>query len=76
MSHGAWIGLLHAGRHGAVWLREAIAAARGDGTLRRARLSDLITHILSTGRRVRVVYARGGWVNVNNLTDLLDASAI
>ena len=25
-------------------------------------------------RPVRVVYARGGWVNVNNLTDLLDAS--
>jgi len=75
-SHGAWIGLLHAGRDGAAWLREAIAAARSDGTLRSARLSDLITRIVSAGRRVRVVYARGGWVNVNNLTDLLDASAI
>lgn len=75
-SHGAWIGLLHAGRDGAAWLREAITAARGDGTLRCARLSDLITRMVSSGRRVRVVYARGGWVNVNNLTDLLDAAAI
>jgi hypothetical protein len=25
---------------------------------------------------VRVVYVRGGWVNVNNLTDLLDASGL
>jgi hypothetical protein len=25
---------------------------------------------------VRVVYTRGGWVNVNNLTDLLAASDI
>ena len=75
-SHGAWIGLLHAGRDGAAWLGEAIAAARDDGTLRSARLSDLITRVLADGRAVRVVYTRGGWVNVNNLTDLLAASDI
>jgi phosphoenolpyruvate phosphomutase len=75
-SHGAWIGLLHAGRDGATWLREAIAAARADGTLRSARLSDLITQVVAAGRAVRVVYTRGGWVNVNNLTDLLAASDI
>ena len=75
-SHGAWIGLLHAGRDGAAWLGEAIAAARADGTLRSARLSDLITRVLADGRAVRVVYTRGGWVNVNNLTDLLAASDI
>jgi phosphoenolpyruvate phosphomutase len=75
-SHGAWVGLLHAGRDGATWLREAITATRDDGTLRTARLSDLISRVLACGRRVRVVYARGGWVNVNNLTDLLDASGL
>jgi phosphoenolpyruvate phosphomutase len=75
-SHGAWIGLLHAGRDGAAWLRAAIDAARDAGTLRAARLSDLITRVLAAGHPVRVVYARGGWVNVNNLTDLLDASEL
>jgi phosphoenolpyruvate phosphomutase len=75
-SHGAWVGLLHAGGDGAAWLREAIAAARADGTLRAARLSDLIARVLAAGHPVRVVYARGGWVNVNNLTDLLDASGL
>src|SRR5262245_20434062 len=75
-SYGTWVGLLHAGSDGATWLREAIAAARDDGTLRTARVSDLITRVLAAGRRVRVVYARGGWVNVNNLTDLLDASGL
>jgi len=74
--HGVWVGLLHAGRDGATWLREAIAGARADGTLRAARLSDLITRVLAAGRPVRVVYVRGGWVNVNNLTDLLDASGL
>jgi phosphoenolpyruvate phosphomutase len=75
-SHGAWIGLLHLGRDGAGWLGEALAASRADGTLRTARLSDLITRVLDAGRAVRVVYTRGGWVNVNNLADLLDASNI
>jgi phosphoenolpyruvate phosphomutase len=75
-SHGAWIGLLHLGRDGAGWLRAAVAAARADGTLRTARISDLLTRVLAAGHPVRVVYTRGGWVNVNNLTDLLDASSI
>jgi phosphoenolpyruvate phosphomutase len=75
-SHGGWIGLLHLGTDGAAWLREAIAAARGDGSLARGRLSDLLTRVLAQGWPVTVVYTRGGWVNVNNLTDLIDASGI
>jgi phosphoenolpyruvate phosphomutase len=72
--HGVWIGLLHLGAEGAAWLREAIAAARADGTLARARLGDLLARVVAAGRPVRVVYSRGGWVNVNDLADLLDAS--
>jgi phosphoenolpyruvate phosphomutase len=75
-SHGAWIGLLHLGRDGAGWLREAIAASRKDDTLRTARLADLIGRAIAVGRPVRVVYTRGGWVNVNNLADLLDAGGV
>ena len=47
-----------------------------DGTLRGARIADLLTRVLARGRMVTVVYTRGGWVNVNNLTDLIDASGI
>ena len=75
-SHGVWIGLLHAGREGAASLREAIAEARADGTLAGARLSDLLARVLAKGRPVTIVYTRGGWVNVNNLADLIDASGI
>jgi phosphoenolpyruvate phosphomutase len=74
--HGAWIGLLHVGREGAVWLREAIAAARADGTLATAPLASLLARVVAQGRPVTVVYTRGGWVNVNNLTDLIDASGL
>jgi hypothetical protein len=32
--------------------------------------------VRAAGRPIRVVYHRGGWANVNDLTDLLDASGI
>jgi phosphoenolpyruvate phosphomutase len=75
-SHGVWIGLLHLGADGASWLRAAIAGAREDGTLGTARLSDLLSRVVAAGRPVRLVYSRGGWVNVNDLRDLLDASGL
>jgi len=75
-SHGVWIGLLHAGRDGAGWLRDAIAALRADGALRTAKLSDLLAHVLVQGHPIRLVYHRGGWVNVNDLAALVDASGL
>ena len=75
-SHGAWIGLMHLGAEGAAWLREAIAEARADGTLRVDRVCDLLTRVLDRGHPIRVVYTRGGWVNVNAIHDLIDASAL
>jgi len=32
--------------------------------------------VLAAGRPVRVVYGRGGWVNVNDVADLVDASGL
>jgi hypothetical protein len=68
--------LLHLGPEGAAWLRDAVRAARADGSLRTARLADLLARVLASGHPVRVVWSRGGWVNVNELSDLVDASAI
>jgi len=66
-SHGVWIGLLHLGVDGVTWLVQAIQESRADGTLRTARLSDLLAGVLAKGHPVRMVYSRGGWVNVNDL---------
>jgi hypothetical protein len=57
-------------------LREALGEARADGTLRTARLCDPLTRVVARGRPVRIVYSRGGWVNVNDLADLVDASGL
>ena len=75
-AHGVWIGLMHLGRAGARWLAEAIGEARADGSLRTARLRDLLVRVLAAGHPVRVVYGRGGWVNVNDVAGLVDASGL
>jgi phosphoenolpyruvate phosphomutase len=75
-SHGVWIGLLHVGAEGVAWLREALDEARAAGHLRTDRLADLLMRVRSRGRRIGVVYIRGGWVNVNTLRDLVDASGL
>jgi len=74
--HGVWIGLMHLGRDGAGWLAEAIREARADGSLRTAPLRDLIARVVAAGHSVRVVYGRGGWVNVNDVAGLVDASGL
>jgi phosphoenolpyruvate phosphomutase len=75
-SHGVWIGLMHLGREGAGWLRQAIEDARADGSLRAAAIRDLLRRVLAAGHSVRVVYGRGGWVNVNDVAGLVDASGL
>ena len=75
-NHGIWIGLMYVGSQGATWLRDAIEQARADGTLRTARICELLARVLRNGQPVRVIYTHGGWINVNNLADLLEAAAL
>ena len=51
------------------------AAGRGAGRSR-GRTPGAHPSRREGGRPVRVVYSRGGWINVNNLADLVDASSI
>jgi hypothetical protein len=37
---------------------------------------DLLNRVLAVGHSVRVVYGRGGWVNVNDVAGLVDASGL
>ena len=39
-------------------------------------LRDLLNRVLAAGHSVRVVYGRGGWVNVNDVAGLVDASGL
>jgi hypothetical protein len=55
---------------------DALLAVAADGSLRTAALRDLLARVLAAGHPVRVVYGRGGWVNVNDVAGLVDASSL
>jgi thiol:disulfide interchange protein len=57
-------------------MKVAIDAARADGSLRTTAIRDLLGRVLAAGHPVRIVYGRGGWVNVNDVAGLVDASSL
>jgi phosphoenolpyruvate phosphomutase len=66
---GEWTGLLKLSAEGARIVREMLHTdARGG-------VPDLLRRIVTSGRKVRVVYSRGGWLDVDTLSDVLRGSA-
>ncbi len=72
---GRWIGLLRAHGVGLDWLRESLAARRGQEDFARLHVPDLLNDLVKSGRVPHVQYIRGHWLNVNTLTDLERAGA-
>jgi len=44
--------------------------------MRTTAIRDLLGRVLAAGHPVRIVYGRGGWVNVNDVAGLVDASSL
>ncbi|MBT8447800.1 MAG: phosphoenolpyruvate mutase, partial [Gammaproteobacteria bacterium] len=68
--HGRWVGIVRVTGAGVDWLREALAAIDPDSQL---ALPALLNRLVEDGRRVRVLYIHGHWMDVNTLADLEQA---
>ena len=68
--HGRWVGIVRACGEGVTWLREALSAIDPDSQL---ALPALLNRLIDDGRRVRVLYIHGHWMDVNTLADLEQA---
>lgn len=71
---GEWTGLLklsEAGSKAIAQMLEALPAAE----LAKLSMPDLLRRLVKDGKSVRVVYARGGWLDVNTLNDVVQGSA-
>ena len=68
--HGQWIGMLRCHGNGVRYLREAIASIQATAEARTASLADLLNQLVSDGRKVRVFYIHGHWLDVNGVDDL------
>lgn len=71
--HGEWIGLLKLSAQGLAWTREFLAANRDNPAFAQLQMTDLLNHFVATGRKVRVHYIQGHWLDVDSLADLNQA---
>lgn len=70
---GEWTGLLKLSANGANAVREILGTLT-EKDLATASMPDLLRRLVREGRDVRVVYTRGGWLDVDTLGDVLRGS--
>ncbi|HSO32074.1 MAG TPA: NTP transferase domain-containing protein, partial [Labilithrix sp.] len=71
---GEWTGLLKLSAAGAKQVL-ALIEAMPKAELDKASMPDLLRRLVRDGKKVRVVYTRGGWLDVNTLGDVVKGSA-
>jgi phosphoenolpyruvate phosphomutase len=71
---GRWIGMLRVAGAGRDWLLEALQQLQGQADFDKLAITDLLNHLINAGRRVKVLYIHGHWLDVNRMEDLGRAS--
>lgn len=67
---GEWTGILKTSAAGGKILAEMLAKLP-EGDLAKLSMPDLLRRLVKDGKTVRVVYTRGGWLDVNTLGDVV-----
>ncbi len=70
---GEWMGLARLTEKGAEAVRAEIEAMAADGTLPKASLLDMFSRLAGNGHEVRVAYATGQWLDVDDAADVAKA---
>jgi len=71
---GEWTGILKTTATGGKVLADMLAAMPAD-ELAKLSMPDLLRRLVKAGKTVRVVYSRGGWLDVHTLGDVVEGSA-
>jgi len=71
---GEWTGLLKLSANGSKVVSDLIARTKPD-ELAKLSIPDLLRRLVKDGHQVKVVYSRGGWLDVNTVNDLVRGSA-
>lgn len=70
---GEWTGILKTSAEGSKAIAAMIEAMPAH-ELAKLSMPDLLRRLVTGGQTVRVVYSRGGWLDVNTLTDVVKGS--
>ena len=70
---GEWTGILKTSANGGKILGDLLGKI-GASELAKLSMQDLLRRLVKEGQTVRVVYSRGGWLDVNTLSDVVKGS--
>jgi phosphoenolpyruvate phosphomutase len=71
---GEWTGILKTSADGSKIIAKMIETM-APSDLQKLSMPDLLRRLVKDGKTVRVVYARGGWLDVDTIEDLVKGSA-
>lgn len=71
---GEWTGLLKTSAAGSKVIADLLAALPA-AELAKLSMPDLLRRLVKDGKQVRVVYGRGGWLDVNTVNDVVKGGA-
>jgi phosphoenolpyruvate phosphomutase len=71
---GEWTGILKTSANGGKIISDLLAKIDG-AELAKLSMQDLLRRLVKDGHAVRVVYTRGGWLDVNTLSDVVKGSS-
>jgi phosphoenolpyruvate phosphomutase len=72
--HGEWMGFLKIAAAALPKFRAAVAGLAAAPANRQAKMLAVLSELMRSGSRVRVIYTTGHWLDVDSLDDLLAAS--
>ncbi len=72
--HGEWMGFLKIAAAALPKFRAAVARLAAAPANRQAKMLAVLSELMRSGSRVRVIYTTGHWLDVDSLDDLLAAS--
>lgn len=67
---GRWIGMLKANAEGSRWLSQALDELMRHDGFNQLGVPDLLNYLVAQGKRIKVLYIHGHWLDVNSLGDL------
>lgn len=71
-AHGEWAGIIGASPNGSRVIRETIEAMSHRPDFDSLSITDLLAEI-GKRQRIAVIYTKGGWLDIDNMTDFIDA---
>lgn len=73
---GRWIGIMKLSPEGSTLLSAELDLMAKNGTLATAELLAIVNRLIKRGIKVHAVHVSGHWLDVNRMTDLIDANTL